>query len=127
MRIPGKMASEVLRHSVMTPATCNYPLEKNEMPDKFRGKIVFKSENCIGCRICIRDCPSQAISINKVAEKVFEAEFRLDRCIYCAQCVESCPRGALESTKEYELAQVAKEKFRIVLHAKTGEETTETA
>ena len=127
MRIPGKMAREVLRHSIMTPATCNYPFEKEEMPDNFRGKIVFISENCIGCKICIRDCPARAIQINKVAEKVFEAEFRLDRCVYCAQCVDSCPRKALESSKEYELAQVDPEKFRITFHANTGTETTETA
>jgi len=127
MRIPGKMAGEVLRHSVMAPATCNYPLEKNEMPARFRGKIVFKSENCIGCRICVRDCPAQAIAINKVAEKVFEAEFRLERCIYCAQCVDSCPRGALVSTSEYELAQIDKEKFKVVFHAKSEEKTPETA
>lgn len=127
MRIPGKMASEVLRHSVMTPATGNYPLEKSEMPDRFRGKIIFKSENCIGCRICVRDCPSRAIAINKVAEKVFEAEFRLDRCIFCGQCVDSCPKNALESTKEYELAEIDPQKFKVVFHAKTGEETTETA
>ncbi|NVN89928.1 MAG: 4Fe-4S binding protein [Desulfuromonadales bacterium] len=125
MRIPGKMASEVLRHSVKTPATCNYPHEKQEMPDKFRGKIIFKSENCIGCKICVRDCPSEAIEIVKVAEKVFDAVFHLDRCLYCGQCVESCPKGALETSVEYELAQIDKDKLRIVFHAKTGDKPTE--
>ena len=124
MRIPGKMASEVLRHSIMTPATCNYPFEKTEMPDHFRGKILFVSENCIGCKICVRDCPARAILINKVADKVFEAEFRLDRCIYCAKCVDSCPKNALVSSKEYELAEIDPKNFRITFHANTGKETT---
>jgi formate hydrogenlyase subunit 6/NADH:ubiquinone oxidoreductase subunit I len=125
MKIPGKMAREVLRHSAKRPATCNYPQEKQEMPDRFRGKIIFKSEYCIGCRICVRDCPSEAISIIKVAEKLFEAEFRLDRCIYCGQCVESCPKGALESSTEYELAEIEKDNLRVQFHAKTGRETAE--
>ncbi len=125
MRIPGKMAKEVLRHSVKKPATCNYPREKRQMPEHFRGRIIYKAENCIGCKICVRDCPSQAIEIKKVAEKVFEAKFHLDRCIYCGQCVDSCPKNALELSPEYELAQVDKEKLTVVCHAKTGKETEE--
>ena len=127
MRLPGKMASEVLRHSIMTPNTCNYPFVKHEMPDNFRGKIVFNSENCIGCKICVRDCPARAILINKVADKVFEAVFQLDRCIYCAQCVDSCPKKALLSSKEYELAQLKRANFKVTFHASTGKETTEAA
>ncbi len=117
--IPGKMAKEVLRHSIMAPATRNYPFEKMEMPDNFRGKIVFDYEKCIGCKICVRDCPARAIAITKVADKLFEAEFYLDRCIYCAQCVDSCPKGALDNSGEFELAQIDRTKHRIHFHAKT--------
>lgn len=119
--IPGKMAREVLRHSVMPPATREYPFVKAEMPDNFRGKIIFDGEKCIGCRICIRDCPAKAVNILKVADRVFEAEFHLDRCIYCAQCVDSCPRGALDNSGEFELAQIDRTQHRIHFHAKTGD------
>ncbi len=125
--IPGRMAKEVLRHSVKPPATRDYPFEKPEMPDNFRGKIVFDSEKCIGCRACVRDCPAKAISIVKVADKVFEAEFYLDRCIYCAQCVDSCPKSALTNTKEYELAALDRKSHRISYHAKTISGNTESA
>lgn len=117
--IPGKMAREVLRHSVMPPATRNYPFEKFDIPENYRGKIVFEPEKCIGCKICVRDCPAKAIVITKVADKVFEAEFYLDRCIYCAQCVDSCPRDALLNTREFELAQIDRKKHRIRFHANT--------
>lgn len=118
MKIPGKMAKEVLLHSVKAPATCNYPFEKTEMPEGFRGRMEFDSEKCIGCRICMRDCPTAAVAINKVGEKLFEAEFQLDLCIYCEQCAESCPKDAIRATKEYELAALDRESHRITFHAK---------
>ncbi|MEA5115072.1 MAG: 4Fe-4S binding protein [Geobacteraceae bacterium] len=117
MKIPGKMAKEVLRHSVKPPATRNYPYVKPEMPENFRGKIVFDTDKCIGCKICVKDCPAIAIKITTAGEKKFSAEFYLDRCIYCAQCVDSCPKDALLNTKEYELAQIDRKNHRITFHA----------
>jgi len=119
IRIPGRMAREVLRHSVMPPATRNYPVEKARTPDGFRGMVVFDSEKCIGCRLCVRDCPARAMAITKVADKLFEAEFRLDRCLFCAQCVYSCPRGALRSSGEFELARIDRTHHRIHFYART--------
>ena len=116
--IPGRMAKEVLRHSIKAPATCNYPFDKPEMPENFRGKIIFDTDKCIGCKICMKDCPSNAIIITTPGEKRFAAEFFLDRCIYCAQCVDSCPKDALINTKEYELAAIDRKSHRITFHAK---------
>ncbi len=129
MKIPGKMAKEVLRHSVKTPATCNYPFEKAEMPEGFRGKMAFDSDKCIGCKICVRDCPAAAVTITKVGEKLFEAEFRLDFCIYCEQCAESCPKDAIQATKEFELAALDRKCHKVTFHAKAraGAEIPEAA
>ncbi|MHB9020155.1 MAG: 4Fe-4S dicluster domain-containing protein, partial [Minisyncoccota bacterium] len=71
---------------------------------------------CIGCKICMKDCPSNAITINKVGDKQFEAVIDLDKCVYCAQCVDSCPKKALESTKEFELAQLDKNKLKVKIN-----------
>lgn len=111
------MFKQVLSSVLKKPVTLNYPYEKIEMPDGFRGKLKFFSDRCIGCKICMRDCPSNAIVINKVAEKTFEAVIDLSKCIYCAQCVESCPKKALEATREFELAQLDAEKLKVVFHA----------
>jgi formate hydrogenlyase subunit 6/NADH:ubiquinone oxidoreductase subunit I len=88
------------------PATVRYPFEKVKMPENFRGKLEFFQERCIGCKICVRECPSKAIEIEKVpdAEKKYKAIVYLDRCIYCGQCVDSCPKDALACTKNFELA-----------------------
>ena len=110
---PGKMLFEVLRSAFKRPVTTKYPAKKLEMADKFRGKLIFYPEKCIGCKLCMRDCPSDAITITKVGEKKFEAEINLGKCIYCAQCVDTCPKKALESTKDVELAQLDKEKLKM--------------
>jgi len=114
---PGKMLAETVRHVLKRPATIRYPYVKVTMPPKFRGKIKFDPDKCIGCKACMRDCPSGAINIVKVGEKRFEAEFQNDRCIFCAQCVDSCPKKALEATPEFELATFDRKNLKTVFHA----------
>lgn len=114
MKTIGKMLGEVLSSVGKKPATVLYPFEKPVMPPKFRGKLKFTPERCAGCKLCVKDCPTGAIAINKIGDKKFEAVIDLDLCIYCGQCVDSCPKDALEMTLEYELAQLQRNKLRIV-------------
>ena len=113
MKYPGVMLREVLRSLGRKSATVLYPAVKVEMPDRFRGKLRFEAEKCIGCKLCMRDCPSAAISIRKVGDKRFEADIDLSRCIYCAQCVDTCPKKALAATREFELAQLNRDKLKV--------------
>jgi formate hydrogenlyase subunit 6/NADH:ubiquinone oxidoreductase subunit I len=117
MKTPGAMAGEVIKSAFQKPATISYPAAPVVMPDKFRGRIKFIPANCIGCKMCMRDCPTSCITITKVGEKRFDAAFDLDRCIYCAQCVDSCPKDALVATPDFELAQLTRDKLKVVYHA----------
>ena len=113
MRRPGAMMREVLGSMGKKVATICYPAVKVDMPDKFRGRIIFHQRRCIGCKLCVKDCPSEAIEIEKVADKVFDAKIRMDRCVFCGQCVESCNKDALESSRDYELAAFGREVLRV--------------
>jgi formate hydrogenlyase subunit 6/NADH:ubiquinone oxidoreductase subunit I len=116
---PGRMVKLVLQSIFKKPATNMYPAEKLDMPDKFRGKLKFYPEKCIGCKLCMRDCPTNAITIRKLAEKQFEAEIDLAKCIYCSQCVDSCMKKALEATKNVELASTDKSKLKVIFNAES--------
>jgi formate hydrogenlyase subunit 6/NADH:ubiquinone oxidoreductase subunit I len=111
------MLGEVLRHLTRRPATIAYPAVPAVSPPAFRGKVRFSGVKCNGCKLCEKDCPSGAITIDKVGEKRYQAVFQLDRCIYCGQCVDSCNRDSLEVTAEFELAALDRGSLRVIYEA----------
>ena len=114
---PGTMIEMVLKSLFKKPATVDYPAKPMPMPATFRGKLKFDAAKCIGCLLCMKDCPTNAIEIKKIGEKKYEMDVDLGKCIYCAQCVDSCPRKALAATPEFELAQFDHDKLRIKFNA----------
>jgi len=111
----GKMLVEVISSLFKKPATSNYPFEKREIHKSYNGKIAFDQSKCIGCNICVKNCPAKALIVTKVADKVFEMTLFLTKCIFCGQCVVSCPKKALSNTNEFELAQSDKSKLTVKL------------
>lgn len=50
---------------------------------------------CIGCGICAKNCPTEAIEIK---DKLAVIDY--DKCINCGICAEKCPTKAIEFNKE---------------------------
>ena len=46
---------------------------------------------CIGCKICEKACPEDAIKVTK-----FLAEIDQEKCTACGVCVEKCPQHTIE-------------------------------
>lgn len=104
MRSMGKMVPFLVGMLGKKTDTVLYPSVRARVPETFRGALKFHGDRCVGCKLCERVCPADAIRIEKVAEKRFKATVRLDKCIFCGQCVDSCNKDALENTACFELA-----------------------
>lgn len=50
---------------------------------------------CSGCRLCVRDCPYQAIEIVRVGQREVARVNEL-LCQGCGSCAATCPAGAIE-------------------------------
>ncbi len=113
MRRPGSIVDQAIKSLFKKPITEKYPFEKPKLIDRFRGRIKFDASLCIGCKLCVRDCPTDAITITKVGEKKYTCVIDLRKCIYCAQCVDTCPKDALTASVDFELAHTDPDKLKI--------------
>ena len=57
-----------------------------------KGPIVMKAceVGCIGCGMCQRNCPNQAVSVNE-----FLAKIDYEKCVQCGVCAEKCPKKCI--------------------------------
>ncbi len=75
------------------------------VPPQFRGKIAYDRENCTGCQLCVKVCPTRAIESLPEERKV---KVFISRCCFCSQCVDICPVHTLAMTGEFLLSSYDK-------------------
>jgi formate hydrogenlyase subunit 6/NADH:ubiquinone oxidoreductase subunit I len=113
MKIFGRIIPTLMGKLMKKPDTIMYPTVHAKVPERFRGALEFDPEKCVGCKMCQRVCPSNAIEIEKVGDKRYKAVVRMDKCIFCGQCVDSCIKAALKNTNNFELASTNKHKLKV--------------
>ena len=89
-----------------------YPAVPSEAAPRYRGRIVYHADKCIGCGMCERVCAGGAIS--RTTEKVEEGDkitltFNLGSCTFCSHCADFCSRDAIEFTGDYHMVATQEE------------------
>ena len=63
---------------------CHNPESQSYLP-----QIMFFKERCTGCGICVENCPSKALIMERKIPKIIS-----EKCLSCGQCEDSCPYNA---------------------------------
>jgi formate hydrogenlyase subunit 6/NADH:ubiquinone oxidoreductase subunit I len=111
----GVMFPDVISSLFKQPVTELYPFVRKAAPARLRGKLFYDPTKCSGCQLCVKECPSDAITLITIdkATKRFVLEYHVDRCTFCAQCVQNCRFDCIGmSSENWELATLSKEDFK---------------
>ena len=68
-----------------------------------KGKVIFHSEFCKGCKLCVEFCPKGSIVLSKKlnAKGYSYAEFDTKKtCTGCGTCAVICPDVVIEVYRE---------------------------
>lgn len=100
--------------------TIQYPEERRQYSDRFRGMHYIKAtngvENCTACMLCPTVCPAECIHIEageRPDKEKYPIKFEIDvlRCCFCGMCEEACPKDAIKLSTIYEMSTEARKVY----------------
>jgi len=101
-----------LQHLGGRRVTVQYPEERPQLSPRARGQHIFHLDLCIGCTICERVCPVDAIFMethkDPESRQIVVDRFAVDMglCYFCGLCEDVCPTEvkALHLGPNFEMA-----------------------
>lgn len=117
------LLNAVIEAMIKPAETVKYPFAALELPEGFRGAIVFDADKCIGCGLCVRDCPAEALQIDKKSREEYTLLHYPARCAYCGQCEDSCRHGAISNSNKLVESTTNKGEWVVVLKEKKEKQT----
>lgn len=116
---PGKITAEAIRNLFKKPATMEYAGKGiPELEKRYRGRLQYEPETCVNCKLCMKDCPTGAITIindGTKEERRMRAVLDVGLCIFCCQCVDSCSKKSLSYSKDIDFASGDKDSLKVEL------------
>lgn len=99
-----------LKNVVKKPATFMYPDKPMPVDKRSRGMLSLDMDNCIGCELCYKICPADAIKMTKInmhfprnpRDEAPAVDF--NKCIFCGLCSEICPPQVLHHTHKFDIS-----------------------
>ena len=106
-----KLAKMTLSSLFSKPSTVQYPKEKPHYPEGLKGHISLNAQECILCGICMKNCTTNCISVERKEEKWSIDPFQ---CVQCGYCITVCPKKCL--SMEPHSTDVSAKKSSISVH-----------
>jgi NADH-quinone oxidoreductase subunit I len=103
--------------------TEQYPLERPQVAERYRGLHRLNNDPetgnsmCIACDLCGLACPEKLIVVKSVRDETTKKKklttwsVDLSRCMFCGLCEDACPTDALEMSQAYEFALYSRNGF----------------
>jgi len=89
----GLLVMEIKGEEGQIQEGIRYLLDKGVIVESFGQRVVFNSERCIHCGLCVGLCPVGAFIMDEVT---FEVIFQEEKCLACGLCVKACLVRAME-------------------------------
>ena len=85
--------------------------------EQYWHSVTLDKNLCMGCTNCLKQCPTQAIRIQKGKAKILK-----ERCIDCGECIRVCPYHAKKAvTDGFDILDYYKYKVALVAPAFAGQ------